>query len=87
MSDQTTSMKFPCEFPLKVMGPNTEAFLSIVLAVFDKHVKPSGYTVSRRLSSADKYLSLTVTFTAQSKEQLEAIYQELNDHKLVLMTL
>jgi len=69
------------------MGLNTELFAAAVTVIFEKHVDPGQISYSRRLSSAGKYLSITATFTARSKEQLDALYQELNDHDLVLMTL
>jgi putative lipoic acid-binding regulatory protein len=84
---QESSLRFPCFFPLKVMGRNAEAFSAAVMAIFDKHVNSGEISYSSKLSGGDKYLSLTVTFTAQSKEQLDALYQELNAHELVLMTL
>jgi hypothetical protein len=40
-----------------------------------------------RPSKAGTYLSLTITIVAQSREQLDAIYQELSSHPLVLMAL
>lgn len=87
MKKTDSSIHFPCSFPLKVMGLNTELFAAAVTAIFEKHVEPGQISYSRRLSSAGKYLSITATFTARSKEQLDALYQELNDHDLVLMTL
>jgi putative lipoic acid-binding regulatory protein len=42
---------------------------------------------ARQLSSSGKYLSITATFTATSREQLDALYRELNGHELVVMTL
>jgi putative lipoic acid-binding regulatory protein len=57
------------------------------LAIFQRHAAPNQISSSRRLSSGDKYLSLTVTFTAQSREQLDSLYRELHAHELVLMTL
>ena len=80
-------MQFPCVFPVKVMGLNSGAFSSAVLAVFHRHLGPDRISCSEQLSSSNKYLSLTVTFTAQSKAQLDAIYQDLHAHELVLMTL
>lgn len=80
-------MHFPCVFPVKVMGLNTEAFSSAVLSIFYRHLGPDQSSCSEQLSRSNKYLSLTVTFTARSKAQLDAIYQELHDHELVLMTL
>lgn len=81
-------LQFPCAFPVKVMGLNTEEFFAVVHAVFERHL-PSfdEVAIDRRLSSGDKYLSLTITFQAQSKEQLNEIYEELNALEQVLMTL
>jgi uncharacterized protein len=80
-------MKFPCSFPLKVMGLNAPGFPEAVLSVFERHIDRERLSCSKRASSGNKYLSLTVTFTASSREQLDAIYQELNSHPLVVMTL
>jgi len=87
ISKQEPLMQFPCVFPVKVMGLNSEAFTSAVLAILHRHLGPDQISWSEQLSRSNKYLSLTVTFTAKSKDQLDAIYQELHDHELVLMTL
>jgi putative lipoic acid-binding regulatory protein len=87
MKRKIFSMQFPCTFPLKVMGHNTEAFSSAVMAVFSRHLGPGHYSCDSRPSSGNKYLSITVTFVAGSKEQLDAIYGELDDLDPVLMTL
>ena len=85
---QQTVLEFPCKFPIKVMGPATDAFEFAVIGIFRRHVPDlTEAAVKRRESSANKYASLTVTITATDKAQLDAIYQELNDHELVLMTL
>jgi putative lipoic acid-binding regulatory protein len=80
-------MQFPCLFPLKVMGYNAPGFPEAVLSVFDRHIDRDQLSCSERRSSGSKYLSLTVTFIASSREQLDAIYRDLNSHQLVLMTL
>ncbi len=82
-----TLIKFPCLFPIKVMGLNSEAFTSAVLTVFQNHLAPGQFTQDTKPSSSGKYLSITVTFTAQSQEQLNTIYEELNRQELVIMTL
>jgi len=83
-----TLLKFPCEFPIKVMGPATDEFEYAVIAIFRRHVPDLGEAaVTRRASAANNYAALTVTITATDKAQLDAIYQELNTHELVLMTL
>jgi uncharacterized protein len=87
MHAKPTCFKFPCTFPIKVMGHNTEAFSSVVVEIFNRHLDPGQYTSTSRLSSGNKYLSITVTFTAQSIAQLNALYEELNKNELVVMTL
>lgn len=80
-------MEFPCSYPLKVIGKNTNEFYSVVSAIIEKYVRKSDeITYSGRVSSGDKYLSITATFPAESREQLTAIYRELNGHELVLLT-
>ncbi len=80
-------LKFPCVFPIKVMGLNSEAFAAAVLSIAERHIGAEKMQYSRRLSSGDKYCSFTITFTAQNRAQVDAIYQELNSHDLVMMTL
>ena len=52
-------------------------------------VLPAGDEIvwSSRASSGQKYLSMTATLLMHSEEQLIALYQELNEHELVLTTL
>ena len=87
-NEKDSLFKFPCAFPIKVMGKNSDELYPVVSAIMEKHVPGlDGVAFESRLSSSDKYLSITVTFTAESKDQLDAIYLELNGHELVLMTL
>lgn len=87
MDTEKQILRFPCSFPVKVMGLNNEAFTSAVISVFRKHMTPAEFTCETRPSSGNKYLSITITFTAQSREQVDAVYQDLNDEESVLMTL
>lgn len=86
--DDERGFVFPCSYPLKVMGKNTNEFYSVVCAIIERHV-PEGneITYSARTSSGDKYLSITATFTMESRDQMDAIYRDLKANHLVLMTL
>jgi putative lipoic acid-binding regulatory protein len=87
-SEKDSLFQFPCRFPIKVMGKNTDELYPVVSAIMERHVPGlDGVTFESRLSSGDKYLSITVMLTAQSRAQLDAIYLDLNGHALVLMTL
>ena len=37
-SDQDTIMKFPCQFPIKVMGMASDDFDTMVVEIIKKHV-------------------------------------------------
>jgi putative lipoic acid-binding regulatory protein len=81
-------LQFPCHFPLKVIGKNVEAFEIQVMSVVQKYLTGGETThCSRRLSTGNKYLALTISFIAHSQEQIDALYQELNGLELVKFTL
>jgi putative lipoic acid-binding regulatory protein len=81
-------MNFPCIFPVKVMGVNSDDFENLVLEIIQKHVSISAdEMVTTRLSRNGRFLSVTVHVNAVSQEQLNAIYRELSAHEKVLMML
>lgn len=83
-----TLLTFPCEFPIKVMGRNTETLEADVIRIVRKHAPDlSADAVTSRGSGKGNYLAVTVIVNATSKEQLDNIYLELNAHQAVLMTL
>lgn len=86
MSD--TLFQFPCDFPLKVMGRRSDDFRSLVMGIVQKHVGAiDAANIEERPSKDGTYLSLTCTFSAQSKEQLDALYHELTACERVLVVL
>ncbi len=79
---------FPAAIPLKVIGRNDGEFEGFVLGLFHKHVGEDGiHEVSQRLSRGDNYLSLTISFVAESREHLNAVYAELQSQQRVLMVI
>jgi uncharacterized protein len=87
MSDETL-LKFPCEFPIKVMGKNEITFEKLVADTILLHVPTfDPGSISARESNGGKFLSITATFTATSKAQIDTIYQSLSKHPSVLMVL
>lgn len=86
--DRKEIMTFPCSFPIKAMGSNTETFEGEVVAVVRRHVPGLGEgVVSSRPSRNGNYRSVTVTFMAESKAQLDSLYLELNSHPDIKMVL
>ena len=86
--DAASLIVFPCQFPIKVMGPNVEGFGEAVVTVargFDPNFDSS--TMERRTSAAGNYLGLTITVTVTSREQLDELYRTLSTHPMVKVVL
>ena len=81
-------LTFPCVFPMKVMGRREDGFAQVVSEIVLKHA-PDFHpeTIEMRSSKQGRYLSLTVTINARSREQLDALYSELSKHPMVMMVL
>jgi putative lipoic acid-binding regulatory protein len=87
-AEKETLLEFPCRFPIKAMGLAAPDFDALVVGIVRRHapdLKESA--VQSRSSRGGKYLSVTITIEATSKDQLDAIYQALSDHERVLMSL
>jgi uncharacterized protein len=84
----TAPLKFPTEFPIKVMGRHDSDLKALTREIIERHTGPLGdERVKARTSGDGNFLALTYTVTAQSREQLDAIYRELTACKAVLMAL
>lgn len=81
-------IEYPSRFPIKVMGANVDGFVHAVTEVarrFDPGFDAA--TVEMRPSSGGKYLGVTVTITATSREQLDELYRTLSTHPMVKVVL
>ena len=88
MSGGDELFQFPTEFPIKVMGRDTESFRTLTLAIVERHAGPvAAENISERSSSQGKFLALTYTIRAESRAQLDRIYQDLTDSGVVLVAL
>ena len=83
-----TLLEFPCEFPIKAMGKDEDEFVAHILNLVTPHFPEiCEEHIRTRPSNGGKYISVTVTVTATSKLQLDAIYYALTDSDRVLMAL
>ena len=81
-------LTFPTVFPMKVMGRREDGFAQMVCEVVQRHASDfHPGTLEMRTSKNGRYLSLTVTINAESREQLDALYTELSKHPSVMMVL
>ena len=81
-------LEYPCDFPIKILGHTCAGFAQTILEVVQRHAPDfDGATLQMKASKRGKYLSITCVIRATSREQLDALYQELCDHPMVVMVL
>jgi putative lipoic acid-binding regulatory protein len=81
-------LDFPCDFPIKVMGRKAPGFAQAITDIVRRHAPDfDPASVEMRPSRQGRYLSVTCVVRATSREQLDALYQELCDHPWVVMVL
>ena len=81
-------IEYPSAFPIKVMGVNADGFvhaLTTIARSFDPDFDAT--TIELRPSKGDKYLGVTLTVTATSREQLDELYRTLSTHPMVKVVL
>jgi hypothetical protein len=81
-------IEYPGLFPSKVMGANDPGFEQAMVDIamrFDPAYDRGSLQV--RPSSGGKYLGLTLSITATSREQLDELYRTLSTHPMVKVVL
>jgi putative lipoic acid-binding regulatory protein len=86
--EQPSLIEYPCDFPLKILGHSQAGFAQAMLGVVKRHAPDfNDGTLEMKASKKGKYLSVTCVIRATSRAQLDALYQELCDHPMVVMVL
>jgi uncharacterized protein len=81
-------IEYPCEFPIKVFVQPQPGYLQAIGSVVTQHDPGfSAASITMRQSKTAKYISLNCMVNATSREQLDALYQALCDHPMVVMVL
>ncbi len=79
MQPEDQVLEFPCPFSVKSIGEDADDYRQFVIdtvAGIVGELDQEGITT--RLSNGNKYLAVTVPFTAQDREQLNAVYHALS---------
>ena len=85
-SSDESPLQFPADVPVKVFGRNDAEFRAAAVEIIEKHFGKA-YTVTEVASRQAAYVSLTVTVRAESRAQLDALYQDFVASAQVLMAL
>lgn len=88
MNNKTSFIEYPCNFPIKIIGSNTDLFLHEILYIVKNHFPDiTDEAITARESENSNYLSITVTVYVENQERLDALYIELSSHPDVKMVL
>lgn len=87
MSEETL-LEFPCVFPIKAMGRADADIAGVVVEIVRRHAPSLDESrMTLRPSSEGKWVAVTLTITATSKAQLDAIYSDLTAHDQIVWAL
>ena len=86
--DEPQGFEFPCAYEIKAMGLDEGGFEHVVVDIIRRHSdRVREDSVRLRASSGGRYVSVSVVIEAESRAQLDAIYDALTAHEKVLMRL
>lgn len=77
-AEEAPKIEFPCDYPIKVVGRQTDDFEAIVMAVVKNHAELSpGTGVEPIASSKGTFVSLRFSIVATGEPQLKAMHEAL----------
>ena len=86
--DKKSTIDFPCDFPIKIVGTNTPAFIDEINRITCSHFPEfTQEKMTCKTSKESNYLSITVIVYAQNQETLDAFYQEVSKLPFIKMVL
>ncbi len=81
-------LTFPCEYPVRLFGLNEADFADFAFALLSRHIAGIHLEDLNIHPSKDgKYLAISTTFTAQSREQVDALYADIGVNKRILFAM
>lgn len=88
MTENSSLLTFPCDFPIKIIGLNTADFTNDIVAIVLKHFPQTPMdNIVCKDSQKGNYLAITATVRASDQVSLDKLYQELTQHPAIKMVL
>lgn len=88
MNEDKSVLEFPCHFPIKIMGNNSQQFIVEIIEIIQRHFPEIKHEDINQLPSKNaNYLGLTIKVYALSQSMLDDFYREVSAHSEVKMVL
>jgi putative lipoic acid-binding regulatory protein len=85
---QRLNMEYPCSYNLRVIVKQHAEAEQLLTELVLRHVPASDFNgMTARNSREGNYIAYVIQLFITSQQQLEALYQELNRHELVKLSL
>ena len=86
--DRSTTIEFPCDYPVKVIAEFEDGLLDEVVAIARRHDPTVAFDkVKQRASRHGRYHSITILLWATGEAQLKDLFEDLKQHQAVRMVL
>jgi len=88
MTDRNSLMDFPCDFQIKIIGPNNEQFIKEIIDITRKHYKETkDSAIISKTSKNNNFVAITITIYVENQISLDALYTDLSKHPDAKMVL
>lgn len=88
MSEEESLINFPCDFPIKIIGQNTDTFNKDIIEIVKKNYPDTlDENIKTKVSKDNKYVSISITVHAHDKASLDELYMQLTSHPEIRMVL
>ena len=87
--NKTTLLEFPCQFPIKIIGSNSQKFLDEIKKIILKHFPDfkENNSLSHKMSQQSNYMAISIEVLATSQAMLDEFYKEVTKHPDIKMVL
>ena len=88
MEKKESLIQFPCFFPIKIIGKNTNQFQAEVMSIINSHFPgPPEPEIRCNQSQGSNYIAITATVYVHDQTTLDSLYQNLSKHPDMKMVL
>ena len=86
--EESHRIVFPCDYPVKIVGENRDAFAETVIELTRRHAPEiTDEHVQVRASREGNYCAVTITIRATGEPQLRELHETLKAYPLVRLVL